>query len=527
MNDYTGVIEALEQSGAYPERPASIEHLQTHISHLFLTPDYVYKVKKPVDFGFLDFSTFEKRRSFCYEELVLNQRTSPDVYLEVVKIRRGPGGRIAVDGSGQVLEHAVKMRRLPAASAMDQLLATDQVSESMARDLGSMVAAFHGKAAATPEISAYGSPEGVAQNVIENFDQTEPFVGRTISAGKHQRLKAYSETFLIEQRPLLERRAAEGFVRDCHGDLHAAQVFFTDQGVRIIDCIEFTKRFRYTDVVSDMAFMAMDLDYAERPDLSRVFMESWLEVAQDPDAAALLDFYKVYRACVRGKVEGFRLDDPHVPKPEKDAAAQRARHYFNLAYYYISKSEQPRLILSAGMIGTGKSTVARYVASDSGMALLSSDSVRKRLAGVPATERHYEPFGTGIYAPEFSQRTYQALFTLAGEYLSAGHSVVLDATFGRRAQRDRAAALAAEYGADFWVVECVAEEPIIEERLRRRQQRGTGVSDGRLEIYEREKSVFEPMDDVPPDHYVRMDTSVRTVAESVSHAQLQLGIDPV
>jgi len=526
VNDYNAIIEALKQPPAYPERPGEIRHLQTHISHLFLTPEFVYKVKKPVDFGFLDFSTFEKRRFFCYEELTLNQRLSPDVYLQVVKIRRGPGGRISVEGTGEVVEHAVKMRRLPADCALDLLLAQNKVQTDQVQELGRMIGGFHLKAETNNEISGYGSPEGVAHNVVENFDQTAEYTGRTISPAKYQRVKAYSMAFLEQHRPLFERRAAGGRIRDCHGDLHGAQVFLTPDGVRIIDCIEFTKRFRYTDMVSDMAFMAMDLDHADRHDLSKLFVESWLDATGDREALDLLDFYKVYRAYVRGKVEGFRLADPHIPREEKEAATQRARAYFNLAYFYTQRSNSPRLIISAGLIGSGKSTIARHLATDSGMALVSSDVVRKRLAGVAPTERHYDGFGQGMYTPEFSERTYAEVFRLARQFLEEGKSVVLDATFGNRARREAAAAVAAGAGADFWAVECVATSEAVKERLRRRQQRANSVSDGRWEIYQQEKQQFQPIDEVPEGRHVVVQTSARPVFESVQYALTRLGLDP-
>ncbi|MBI2887398.1 MAG: AAA family ATPase [Chloroflexi bacterium] len=525
VNRYQQVISALEHPEAYPERPLEIQHIQTHISHLFLTPDRVYKVKKPVDFGFLNFTTFEQRRHFCQQELVLNRRVSPDVYLDVVEVRRAPDGTIAVGGDGEVVEHAVMMRRLPTERSLDRLLANNQVTEEMVRSLARVTGGFHQQAATSPEIQRYGTPEAVAGPVGENFQQTQSYVGRTFSPLKYQRLQEYSTAFLKSHRDLLARRATGGRVRDCHGDLHCAQVFVTDEGVRIIDCIEFTERFRYSDVASDMAFMAMDLDQFGRHDLSRVFVDTWAEVTGDREALQLLDFYKVYRAYVRGKVESFRLDDPHIPQAEKDAATLRARSYFALAYFYTQKPAPPRLIICGGMVGTGKSTIARYVAGDGGLAVLSSDAVRKRLAAVPLTERHFDAPGTGLYSPEATQRTYGELLRLARQYLEEGHSVVLDATFGRREQRQQAAALAQELGAVFWAVEPVASEGDIRERLERRVQRGGSVSDGRWEIYVHEKTTFEPLEEVPQERHVVVDTSAGTVSDSVRYALQRLGIE--
>ncbi len=523
--DYEEVVKALEFPGAYPERPREIEHLQTHSAHLFLTPQFVYKVKKPVDLGFLDFTTFEQRRSVCYQELALNRRISPDVYLDVAKVRRDPGGRIGIEGSGEVLEHAVKMRRLPADRSMDRLLDQNQVTDEMAQQLGRLVGEFHLRAGTSPEIGRFGAAAAIAGVIDENFRQLEPYVGRTLSRQRWDRLRVYSQRFLEDQAQLLDRRAQKGRVRDCHGDLHTAQVFFTDRGVRIIDCIEFADRFRYIDVACDTAFMAMDLDRAGRYDLSRAFLDAWQEVTRDRQAARLFDFYKVYFACVRGKVESLRLDSAQFSPEEKAEAARRARTYFNLAYYYIQRRSPPVLLLSTGLIGAGKSTLARFAGGDAGFAVISSDVVRKRLAGVPADSRSYSAFESGFYTPEFSKRTYEELIAQARPLLLDGHSAVLDATFGRRWQREAAADLARETGAEYWVVECVAEERDVRERLRRRQARGTGVSDGRWDIYLRERGSFEPMDDVPPDRHLVVHTSGRPVADSVRFVLGRLGVD--
>lgn len=523
--DYEQVTEALERPEAYPERPQEVEHLQTHSAHLFLTPQYVYKLKKPVDLGFLDFTSFEKRRSVCYRELSLNRRMSPDVYLDVVKVCREPGGRIGLESSGQVLEHVLKMRRLPAERAMDRLLEDNQVSEEMVRQLGRLVGEFHLRAATSPEIARYGSREAISRTIKENFDQIEPFVGRTLSRDRYERLRRYCEGFLEEHSGLLERRVEKGRVRDCHGDLHTAQVFYTDRGVRIIDCIEFTDQFRYVDVACDIAFMAMDLDRVARYDLSRAFVEAWREVTRDSGALALLDLYRVHLACVRGKVESVRLDSEHFTDEEKAEAARRARTYFNLAYYYVQRRTPPILLLSTGLIGAGKSTLARFAGGDAGFAVISSDIVRKRLAGVSSSTRSYAAFESGLYTPEFSRQTYEELFNQARPLLLEGHSVILDATFSRRWQREAAATLAREAGADFWVVQCMAGERDVRERLQRRQARGSGVSDGRWEIYLREQDSFEAMDEVPRDRLLVVHTSGRPATESVRFVLGRLGIE--
>lgn len=524
MTTYDAVIKALASPDAYPERPAALEHVQTHISHLFLTPDHVYKVKKPVDFGFLDFTTFEKRRHFCWRELELNRRMSPEVYLDVLEVRQDDAGRIRIDGPGRVVEHVLKMRRLPHDAAMNLLLDANRVTEPMVRDLAQVIARFHRQAETSDAITAYGSPEAIARQVRENFAQTEAYHRRTVLPYKWHELRDWSERFLREQEPLLRRRMAEGRIRDCHGDLHTAQVFFTPEGIRIIDCIEFSDAYRCCDIASDIAFLAMDLDAHGRHDLARVLVDTWVAATEDEEARQVLDFYQTYRALVRAKVESFRLDDPATPEDERDAITLRARSYFNLAYRYIQRPRRPRLIICGGMIGTGKSTIARAIANDAGMGLVATDAVRKQLAGARPTERHYDEYESGLYTPEFTARTYQEQLRQGRQFLEEGRSVVLDATFGKRAHRQAAAALAAEMGAEFWAVECVADEDDLRERLRRREARGGSISDGRWEIYLREKEAFEPFDEVPKERHILVRTSGKPVRESVVYVLQQLGL---
>jgi len=523
-NNYDAVIAALANAEAYPEGPAALEHVQTHISHLLLTPDYVYKIKKPVDFGFLDFTTFEKRRHFCQRELELNRRLSPQVYLDVVEVRQDHAGVIRLGGAGRVVEHALKMRRLPQDTAMTVLLQDNHVTEDMVRELALLVARFHQRAETGPSVSVHGSVQAITRQVRENFSQTERYRRRTILQYKWHELREWSEAFLKEQGPLLRQRVAEGRVRDNHGDLHTAQVFFTTEGIRIIDCIEFNDAYRCCDVASDIGFLAMDLDANGRHDLSRVLVETWLEETGDREALQLLDFYKAYRAMVRGKVESFRLDDPGTPEAERDAITLRARGYFNLAYRYAQQPAPPLLVICGGMIGTGKSTVARYLANDTGMGLIATDAVRKQLAGARPTERHYDAFESGIYTPEFSARTYQEVFRQGRQFLEEGRSVVLDATFGRREHRETAAQLAQEFGADFWAIECVADESDLRERLARREARGQSVSDGRWDIYVKERESFEPMTEVPSGRHVVVRTTGKPVRESVTLTQQQMGL---
>ena len=305
------------------------------MSFVFLTGDYVYKVKKPVDLGYLDYTTLDKRKHFCHQEVVLNRRLCPDVYLDVVPITEYKGN-ICVEGEGKVIEYAVKMRQLPQERTMDNLLKNNQVKKEMVEQVAQRLAEFHQTAETNDMITSYGDLNILATNTDENFTQTEKYMGVTISQGKYDVIKSYTEAFLKENTALFRQRVKGGRIRDCHGDLHAAHVCFTD-GICIFDCIEFNERFRYSDVANEIAFLAMDLDYHERPDLSQHFVESYMEASGDAEMMKLLDYYKCYRAYVRGKVESFKLDDPLIPAEEKARVKDIARRYFDLAGSYILK----------------------------------------------------------------------------------------------------------------------------------------------------------------------------------------------
>jgi len=326
------VVQALLEVRAYPETPQGVEMAQTQMSFVFLADDYVYKVKKPVNLGFLDYTTLDKRHFYCQREVELNQRLCPEVYLGVVPITQGKGD-ILIEGQGKVIEYAVKMRRLPQEAMMDVLLASNQVSPEMVTSVAQKLAEFHQKAETSATISAFGNLDTVIQNTEENFSQTEKYIGNTITRDRYQHIKAYTDSFIEGNIPLFNKRVADGRIRDCHGDLHAAHICFHN-GIYIYDCIEFNDRFRYCDVASEVAFLAMDLDHYGRADLSQCFVNAYVDESQDVELLALLNFYKCYRAYVRGKVESFKLDDPHIAEEEKTRVLTVARRYFELAESY-------------------------------------------------------------------------------------------------------------------------------------------------------------------------------------------------
>ncbi len=333
MTQLPELPEALLDPKAYPDPPQRVELVQTQMSFVFQADGYVYKVKKPVNLGYLDYTTLEKRQFYCQREVELNRRLCPDVYLGVVSIVRHEG-HILIGGQGEAIEYAVKMRRLPREAMLDVLLAGNKVSPRMVTDVAEKLAEFHRKAETNAEISTFGGLDTIIKNNEENFTQTEKYIDNTVSQEKYRHIKAYTNRFIEENAPLFRKRIADGRIRDCHGDLHAAHICFHD-GICIYDCIEFNDRFRYCDVASEVAFLAMDLDHYERADLSSGFVNAYVTQSRDKELMTLLNFYKCYRAYVRGKVESFKLDDTHIPPEEKAGILTVARSYFELAESYI------------------------------------------------------------------------------------------------------------------------------------------------------------------------------------------------
>ena len=503
------LVKALLEPKAYPEAPPRIEFIQTQMSFVFLTDDYAYKVKKPVNLGYLDYTTLEKRHFYCQKEVELNRRLCPDVYLGVVPVTRDKE-HILIGGRGEVIEYAVKMRRLPQEAMLDVLLTRNQVSPEMLTAVAQKLVAFHQSAETNAHISAFGDIKTIKQNTEENFSQTEKYIGKTISQDKYQHIKYYTDSFIKENASLFRRRIKEGRIRDCHGDLHAAHICFTN-GICIYDCIEFNDRFRYCDVASEVAFLAMDLDHYGRADLSRSFAHAYIDSSRDTDLRQLLNFYKCYRAFVRGKVEGFKLYDPYIAPDEKRQAMEKAVGYFELAHAYTRS--RPVLFITTGLVGTGKTFLAEALAKRLGLAVISSDVTRKQLAGIPVTEHRFNELNTGIYSAEFSRKTYDRMFSAARDILNDGGSVILDASFIKAEERLKARQLAKKMGADFFIIECTLDEESIKKRLAQRLEVGS-ASDGRWEIYQPQKKQFQPVVEVPPQNHVIIDTA-KPVEENI------------
>jgi hypothetical protein len=520
-SDPPPVIQALLSAASYPHPTGRIQLVQTHISYVVLTRDYVYKIKKPVDFGFLDYSTLSKRRYYCQRELKLNRRLCSDTYIGVVAIRKTRDGYRA-DAAGQrearpkgrIVEYAVLMRRLPEERMMHRLLERNAVTKPMLRAVADKLVPFHQAGAATSaRIAAYGD-WAIRYNVRENVRQWTPYIGRTITKEQDRILRDYLEAFYVRRADVMQRRVDELRIRECHSDLRSDAVCFVDpkagpDGICIFDCVEFNRRITHVDVARDVSFLMMDLEYRGRPDLASAFTHYYIEKAGDADLPDVLPYYASYNACVRGKVESFLLDAPSVPESQKRAAAGRARRYFDLACRYAESLPPAMLVITCGLAGTGKSNIARRLGRRLDAAVLASDVVRKEMVGMDPQERVLEEYRGGLYSTKMTDRTYQALFDNARQHLMAGRPVILDASFTRRAHRRAAARLARETGAQYACVEVSAAESAIRERLAGRLRRGLDASDARWDIYVQQKRRFQRPSEVPPERLISVDTTTR------------------
>jgi aminoglycoside phosphotransferase family enzyme/predicted kinase len=500
------LVSAMLEPAFYPQRPREVSHVETHISHLFFAGDLVYKIKKAVQYSFVDYSTRAKRKYFLQEELRLNRRLAPSVYLGILPISHDDHGW-QLGSDAHPAEHVLVMRRLPARRMLDYLLEQGQVTVPMVQSLAELLAQFHAEAEGNEKIRERGRPEVVRKVLEQNLEDLRPFIGRGLSEEIFAAEQFFNRSLSLH-RDLMDRRVAEGRIRELHGDLHCEHVCFAPEGIQIFDCIEFNPDLRRCDIASEIAFLLMDLECRGAGELGRAFLERYVELSGDHELPELLSFYQCYRALVRGKV--YALQSAEM----SDVAGR----YFDLAYSYTWDEFKPFLILVCGLTGSGKSTLARALGRRLGLPVISSDVTRKTLAGASVAPQ-LASYGEGIYSPAMTQRTYASLVEQAEPHILDGRGAILDATFRRQAHRAAIVNLAARTHVPLVVIHCRLSEGLVQERLVNRSEAGNDISDGRWEIYAAQKESFEPIRSIPPaESYLILDTELPP-AEVVSGAE--------
>lgn len=485
-----------------------MELRETHISRVFLAEDTVYKVKKPVALGFLDFRTLAERKRTCEAEVTLNRRLAPRVYQRVVPITRDEHGVHQLDGIGEPVEYAVQMRRLPDADSVEARLMDGRLDRSAVVKLAAHVADFHAHARADAETARFGEPSAIEQNVRENFVQTRESAPRVLSAQQVDAIERWQLEFLHRHRDRFTARVQAGRVRDGHGDLRLEHCYLDDSGrVEIIDCIEFNERFRYGDVCADVAFLAMDFGWHGRADLSEVLLAAYAQRSGDYDLYGVVDFYESYRAYVRGKVSSMLADDVSAPSEVRSRAEQQARRYYLLAQACTRESlQRPGLYAVGGLIASGKTTVAEFLGGMVGAPVVDADRTRKQLAGVGVTVPLHDEAFRGAYSNDRTDACYAEVLRRAEVVLGSGRPVVVEASFRRRSDRDAARALAQRLNVPFTFIECCVDADTCRARLRKRAT-STSISDGRLEVFDAFVASYEPVTELDAREHTRLDTT--------------------
>jgi aminoglycoside phosphotransferase family enzyme/predicted kinase len=486
------LIQALLRPACYDHPVQGIDLVETHISWVLLTGSYAYKIKKPLNLGFLDFSSLEKRRYFCEEELRLNRRLAPSLYLAVAPIT-GSAEAPAIGGAGDPIEYAVKMVQFPETARLDRMLARGELRPEHIDLLAQELAEFHARIDIAGADQTFGDPEHVREPVTQNFIQIRSRI-EAQDQTQLRRLEIWSEMSFGEFRKFFESRKRNGFVRECHGDAHLANMVWREQRVLLFDCLEFNDNLRWIDVMSEVAFLVMDLDDRGRPDLARRTLNAYLEHSGDYAGLAVFRFYQAYRALVRAKVACIRLGQSGLHDDEKKLGHEEYRGYANLAERYTQASV-PALIITHGLSGSGKTRLSQQLLESIDAIRVRSDVERKRLHGLAAAARSGSGIDSGIYTSDASQRTYARLAELAAVILCAGHSVIVDAAFLQRGERDRLHAVAQELHVPFGILDIQTPENTLRERLRQRARQKHEASEAGLAVLEHQLTRREPLSD--------------------------------
>ena len=519
----TKLINALLNPSIYDHAVDKIELVETHISWVLLTGDFAYKIKKPVNFGFLDFSSLEKRQYYCEEELRLNRRFAPQLYLDVITIT-GTEDQPSINGKGEVLEYAVKMKQFPSESLLSTKLDSGDLREAHMDWLAQVIADFHQKANIAKAKSKFGTLEAIAQPVSENIQQIRHQIQEPDILLQLDSIEKWSKTAFKRLYPELRKRKQEGYIRECHGDLHLGNIIQLHEKIIPFDCLEFNENLRWIDVLSEIAFLVMDLDDHQRTDLARRLLNKYLEHTGDYRNLAVLQYYMVYRAMVRAKVNALRLNQDGLAQQEIDSIHNECKSYITLGNLYIT-DRKPVLIIMHGFSGSGKTTISQFILEASPVIRIRSDIERKRLykdqlpdsSDAGKNLKTQSAINEGIYNRESSSMTYNHLQMLAEDIILAGMSVIVDAAFLQAEQRQQFSQLASMLDVPFRIIDCHAEHSILKQRISERQNHGGDASDATLDVLFHQQENHDPLTEEEISQSFSIDktdaSSIKTVTD--------------
>ena len=477
------LIQQMQTPEFYPH-PVTlpIKVVQTHVSTVFLTGNYAYKLKKIVNFGFLDYSTLEKRKHFLEEEFRMNKDISPNLYLEIMPITQD-GETFKLNSAEETVEYTLKMNQFPQENLFINMFEAGKLTvEDMAK-LGELVADFHKNTLTNDYIKTFGNVDKVGESITENYEQTSKYIGLAQTQQHYEETKAFTDNFLKENTAILKQRQDEDKIRECHGDLHLKNICLWEDKIQLFDRIEFNEPFRFVDVMYDVAFAVMDLDARGKQDFGNVFLNTYAETTGDWEGLQVLPLYLSRQAYVRAKVTSFLLDDPAIPQNDKDEAQKSASDYYTLAWKY-TQNKQGKLILMSGLSGSGKSTVAKNLAQEINAIHIRSDAVRKHLAGISIKEKG----DNSIYSPEMTIKTYNRLLELGKLLTNSGFTVILDAKYDKVSLRQPVIEFATQNNVDLEILYCDAPLEILSDRI---AQRTGDISDATPDLLKQQKANLE------------------------------------
>jgi aminoglycoside phosphotransferase family enzyme/predicted kinase len=506
MNDRLAtLIQHLQSAVCFPHTTGEFEVFETHISYVLLTGDFVYKFKKPVDLGFLDFTTLEKRKFYCEEELRLNRRLAPKMYLAVVSVHGDPEHPM-VEGKGPLLEYAVKMQQFDTADRMDLVTARGELTASHIDQLAELVTGFHESIPVAGKDTHFGTLDVIHQRIMQNFEQVLQNTDDAEISSMCNQVRAWSEAALDKRQDLIAQRKQQGSVRECHGDMHMANIILPEGRPVIYDCIEFSDDLRWIDTISEVAFLYMDLDFHQQHKMALRFLNQYLSRNGDYGGLGLLCIYLVYRAMVRAKVNSIGAKQQAANRKIAAECVVTAKKYLALARNYIESFASPVMMILHGLSGSGKTWLAEQLCESYGAIQIRSDVERKRLLGFSAETKTKSAVGKGAYSADMTSQTYQRLLDLASLVVQAGPSVIVDATFLKQCHRQQFKELAQLHNVPIVILDIQASENILRSRITKRAEYDKDASEATLAVLEQQFKSQESLTEDEEVHTIHIDT---------------------